>query len=394
MRPVLIKISLLTFGVFVGVALLELFLRIWPYEGHRERDKLSSRFHPYYSSPEPALQSYPNQPPLRDDASSVVVNGRTFAVTKDSKEKRILFVGDSGTLGSGVSLQESFPLQFEQLVNDSLRHGSVSVINAGRKGLSTVGELKLFEDDLLKLNPDVVILGLFMANDLNFNLAHASVEKISGVNTFFLKSFYFFRRYSALVHLLYLRLLALNSTHRFTSRLGLQDCTWIPVEYRLLDEAGLDMVNYSDGEIALYSKKPSLLSVRAFEVLAQVLLEFKSLAAKHAFTFSVAIIPTWSSLTNRLELPAYPKAISSLKSRGIALEAEDLDLQSPLTRVKEMCASLDIHCVDPSSDLRDIGTRSMLPHDDHLSIEGHRVVAENILRSGILNLNPPAAIKQ
>jgi len=229
---------------------LEIALRLIPYEGSRERSKLGSRFTPYYGSPLPALSAFPNQDDSADTTASVSIHGQVIALQKKAGSQRVLFIGDSGTYGSGVSFESSFPSVFQELWRHTLPPISVEVINAGRRGLSTIGEMQLLKDELLRLHPDIVVLGIFMANDINFNLVHSGVEQLSLSESALLRGFYFLRRHSALCHLLYLRLLPLNSHYKLIERVGLRESRWIPVEYRLIDKDGLSMINYLHGEVA------------------------------------------------------------------------------------------------------------------------------------------------
>ncbi|MBA4386674.1 MAG: hypothetical protein C0404_01765 [Verrucomicrobia bacterium] len=97
-----------------------------------------------------------NRHGLRDDE---------FPVTKSDSEFRILFVGDSVTMGHGVSHEETFCTLIENLglAGDS-RHKSWQVINAGVQGYSTWQEFNMI-NRCRGFDPDVVMIG-FCLNDI------------------------------------------------------------------------------------------------------------------------------------------------------------------------------------------------------------------------------------
>ena len=377
--------AILTLGGFIAaLAALEIALRIIPYEGHRERDKLSSRFKPYYNSPDPHLDEIHSVPADADPAALLTVNGQRISIAKPAGERRIVFIGDSGTLGSGVSLEASFPIRVKTLLESTTPERRVSVLNAGRKGLSTVGERRLFEDDLVRLKPDSVVLGLFMANDINFNLAHADAETLTVPNAAFLRLFYLVRRHSALAHFSYQRMLALNASRGIVRRLGLQHSPWVPIEFRLIDERGFNLISYLDGEAALYFKSPSRLVSEAFELLGNELVKLRDVVGNAGGDFSIVIIPTLADLTGTFLVATYPDTVRSMEAEGLRINLDELDVTLPRKRMLEICAAARLRCVDPTERLRSLGAEALLPGDDHLSEAGHQAVAEQLVREGIL----------
>jgi len=368
---------LITIGVLLSVAILEISLRLIQYEGARERSKLSSRFNPYYSSPLPALSAFPSEDGSVNTSSSLSIHGQEIPLQKKQGLKRVLFIGDSGTYGSGVPFKDSFPFVFQTTWDRSNPSSPVEVINAGRRGLSTVGEIQLLEDELVALRPDIVVLGIFMANDINFNLAHAGVEHLSPAESAFLRSFYFLRRHSALCHFLYLRLLVLNTRYKLIERAELRATPWVPVEYRLIEPNGLSMVNYLHGEIASYKVPFSPLMNQAWAVLEETLQEFVRLSTLYDFKPMAVIIPTSSTVAGRLSMRTFPNALSDLRRDGIRIAEAELDVGAAAQKTREICQTIPLSCVDPTDELaRALGQASFLPNDDHLSTTGHKIVGE------------------
>ena len=95
--------------------------------------------------------------------------------------RRVLMLGDSFVFGQGVDAEDALPLQIEQAL--AQRGDSVSVLNGGVVGYSTVQELAWFERIGGSLKPDVVIVGFFLGNDLQDNRTSSLERFVRGVIT-------------------------------------------------------------------------------------------------------------------------------------------------------------------------------------------------------------------
>ncbi|CAG4882918.1 conserved protein of unknown function [Georgfuchsia toluolica] len=91
---------------------------------------------------------------------------RDFAYGKPANTRRIMVLGDSHTQGYEVGQDATFSAVLERY----LRHGNLptEVINSGVSGFSTAEELVFLENEGVKYQPDVVVLG-FYANDFEDN---------------------------------------------------------------------------------------------------------------------------------------------------------------------------------------------------------------------------------
>jgi hypothetical protein len=92
----------------------------------------------------------------------ITINGEEIPIKKAENETRILFLGDSGTVGGGVGYENSYPILMQRDLEKLMPGNPIRVINAAENGLTTVNELLLFRNHLRRLKPDIVILGLFM----------------------------------------------------------------------------------------------------------------------------------------------------------------------------------------------------------------------------------------
>ena len=90
-----------------------------------------------------------------------------FDYAKPPSVFRILSLGDSHTQGYEVRQESTFSAVLERYLKQ--HKINAEVLNAGVSGFSTAEELVLLENEGLKYNPDVVVLGFF-ANDFEDNL--------------------------------------------------------------------------------------------------------------------------------------------------------------------------------------------------------------------------------
>ena len=363
LRGVLLRTVLAGFGLCLALALGECGLRVVGYDGAGER--IQRRFDRRYG--EVPRDSWIWSGDIdRGKHRAVELRGRRFALPKPKGERRVLFLGDSATEGAFVREDEGYPRVFESLM--AARGDShVRVINAGVWGMTTIDEYHLLEDKLLPLEPDVVVLGLFMANDLNMNLGHKErvQEHASGWG--------WLAQRSALVHYLRLRLLAASTR-------GAQGA-FVPVELKLVDEHGLRMLSYPEGELATYVQPESPSIGHAYEVLKSVLAAFQRLSAQHGFSLRVLLIPSPSRVFGRLAVLHYPQLLRELDAQGMHVAPESIDVDAPTRRVLGVCAELSVACVDPTTALARLGPRAFFPQDEHPTAPAHRVLAQALLAS-------------
>ncbi len=83
-------------------------------------------------------------------------------------DKRILIVGDSFTEGYTVPFDKHYARMFETLANNQSAM-SIEVMSAGTSSWDTSSEIKVLERELLKFNPDIVILQIYIGNDIHDN---------------------------------------------------------------------------------------------------------------------------------------------------------------------------------------------------------------------------------
>ena len=352
------KLFLSFFSLAFCLVALELALRVFGYEGSafRETHRSDFRFGDVPSQSWALKEPRPSDPEIE-------VNWEKIPIVKPQGEIRILFIGDSGTYGTHVSSEQIFSTLVGHELKKRLPGQKIHVVNAAVPGMATVNEYVLLRDRLLALKPDVVVLGVFMANDLNFNLKYERLleegEAREGAFSHLVSAL---RPRSALVDFTFLR--------------------WEMVRYKMrwgTTSSGLYPFSYPEGEIATYESPPSAPVERAFSVMERVLGHMSALAKERHFRLLPLLIPTTSRLASKIELQSFPWISSSLTSRGILNASLHLDFEQPTRRVLEICSSLPLTCIDPVAKLKGLGQGAFNPKDDHLSPSAHQAVSESIL---------------
>ena len=91
-------------------------------------------------------------------------------VEKAAGVHRMLILGDSFTAGLHVAEEDSYPARLETSLNSKSAPGArFEVINAGVPGYSTAQEMELFREIGWKQQPDLVVLAVYLGNDLGNN---------------------------------------------------------------------------------------------------------------------------------------------------------------------------------------------------------------------------------
>lgn len=101
----------------------------------------------------------------------------------------ILSIGESTTLGLGVSPDQTYSKQLEHLLNNNSRSLKFTVINKGRVSQMSSSILRNIDNQMIKYQPDLVI-SLFGVNDFNEHL-----NNIHSIRGSYFKPFYNLRVY-------------------------------------------------------------------------------------------------------------------------------------------------------------------------------------------------------
>lgn len=109
-----------------------------------------------YTTPEFETDIAVNQLGVRDDEE---------IGPKPQGEKRIVILGDSLVLSVQVPFDQTFPEVLERRLNEAGGATRYRVINAGVQGYGPVEELLFFRKIVGSLEPDLVLVGIFVGND-------------------------------------------------------------------------------------------------------------------------------------------------------------------------------------------------------------------------------------
>ncbi|MEE2749908.1 MAG: SGNH/GDSL hydrolase family protein [Myxococcota bacterium] len=376
-RQVGFRLLALLLAAGVVVSLLEVGLRVFGYEG--ESDRQIIHFSPISPPKELAEARWAHAWPMNPvEGQRVRVNQEELPLNKPEGQTRVLFVGDSATFGFGVRHQDAFPGRVAELLGAQCAEEDVEVINAGIQGINTVVEYFLLEQKLIHLSPDIVVLGVFLQNDINTDLfSHRRLVRYQHGSRF-LNRVRDLREHSALIHFLYLRLLAANDRVALLDSAGAWTRQALPVEFDALTPDGLNLGNYVEGEYALYQSSPAPVIDEAYALLESLLVRMRNLCRETGCSFVPLIIPTPAQAGGRIS-PTDPSAHEALEARGFSVLGEGLDYDRPTEAVLEICARQGLLCVDPLERIRKLGHEAVFIQDDvHPSVKGHLLLAEQV----------------
>jgi lysophospholipase L1-like esterase len=170
MREAFARIGLVALGILVGVVLFDLALRR-ALDVYRCDERLGWTFVPGRT----ALWTSRT----REFWNVVRFNALGFydperEVPKPPATYRILLLGDSFVASLQVPREESFAGRIEDvLARDAAPGRRIEVVNAGVNGYGTAQQLLLLRDVVGRLEPDLVLLGVFAANDVADNAVAA-----------------------------------------------------------------------------------------------------------------------------------------------------------------------------------------------------------------------------
>jgi lysophospholipase L1-like esterase len=163
------NIFVLFLSIFITLLVCEISYRFYEFYFYKRQLKKLDKF---------ILQPLPNEPILQfklESHSSFLWNKKIlyqmnsyglrdneFSLDKKNTY-RIIILGDSYTFGWGVPIENTYPKVLESLLKEKIY--PIQVINAGIFGYNTQQEVLFFKKELLKLKPDLVIIGFFILND-------------------------------------------------------------------------------------------------------------------------------------------------------------------------------------------------------------------------------------
>ena len=190
MKNIFKKFLVILISIFIAGILCEVFLRIfydnfknynlemWRYavELKKPLSKTKLPFHHYSNSSG-------NYYDVDITTNSFGFRDSEISIEKNDSIDRILFIGDSFTLGWGVP----FDSICSEVLEKKLNHSKINyeVINTGIGNYNSIMEVELFKLKGLELKPNIVIL-MFFVNDVE------PIPKVSRLESSFIKNSYLF----------------------------------------------------------------------------------------------------------------------------------------------------------------------------------------------------------
>ncbi len=379
MRPRIIVLVLfsLVIGTIASLGLAELALRA---------AGVSSRL-VYEPNPNYGWGLAPN------DSFAWNTEGRTLEIETNSKglrdyehtyEKpadvtRVLVLGDSFIEALQVELDDSFAGALQSTLNgDSGGVGlrrRVEVINAGVSGYGTDNALLFFEHEGYRYQPDLVLLGFYLGNDVRNNW-HVLEERDAGGAR---KPHYevtadglAVRRYPFAEHTRWsTRARVFLNRHSRLYALIRESANRLRRGGAPPDDASARTISSVPLDLELFQARPPAVWDDAWNVTRAILGELNDRVEESGAMFMAFAIPTAA----QVDEAAWNEKVASTE----VLRAVDWAMEAPNARFAEICRQERIRCLDLLPALRAeaaaAGRAPYFPEDSHWNEAGHRAAA-------------------
>lgn len=155
-RRIILYIAFSIFITIVVLACVELFFRFFPFK----RPAYETLFEDIY---EVELSMMPNAINPYYMVGLEVLNrygfrGKDVDMQKPQGVFRIIIIGDSCTYGASSKAEETYPFCLEQFLSQRFSSPKFEVINGGIPGTNIYQNIMVLEKNLLRFNPDMVIV--------------------------------------------------------------------------------------------------------------------------------------------------------------------------------------------------------------------------------------------
>lgn len=297
--------------------------------------------------------------------------------TKAAGEKRLLVLGDSFVFGWGVEEHKTLAAQLERRL--AVEHPGWRALNAGTPGFGLLDEIDWLETWGLALEPDAILLAVFLGNDLlDATAAFRQVEMVDGLvgEPGFRRGLrYQLYRRSHLVRMLK-RAVPIGAQIRLRRLLG------IPLPWSIASlREGLE----------IYAIKPTPLQQEGREVTRAQLVRLQAISRNHGLPLALVLLP------DRRDVDP---VLWSGTLAGLGLDPARYRPDQPARIFTELTAELGLPVLDLSVAFKSAlarGERPYFEHDPHWTLEGTELAAREtypfVLGSGLVtdSLGPPVS---
>lgn len=380
---------LLTVSIFVTItlAILELVVR---FSNPLQIRRLSVEYHATrgwqnISNAETECTAIEFNEPIRFNSRGL--RGPIYPYQKPPNTFRILLIGDSFTIGFGVSTNDRVGGKLQEHLNHAGLQQRVEVISLGTMGYSTDQELIWLREDGLKYQPDLVVLifhyddvwdnaqsdkqaigttrpkPLFVIKDGRLSLTNVPVRKTAEKPN---------SRLDRVKDLLY----AHSRLYTFCIR-ALHNS---PRLYRMAANAGLTSrrttpeMEAALQELQVFARKPTPEVETAWETTRLLLRQMQSDVTAAGARFLVFKIP----IRERI----YPDDLKNLL-KEFELPEDALDMDQVATTTDQICSDESIAFLDPAPQFREEakkGQRLYWKYDGHWNRAGHELAAQALAK--------------
>lgn len=276
---------------------------------------------------------------------------------------RVLLLGDSMSMAEGVELEETYIKQFDKLANHRSEGEYIETINMAIRGYGNDQEVILFERIGQKFHPDLVILAFYERNDFDDN-RRGGIFKLDGEKL--IKTIPTIENSPKLWY--YSRQIKIQNFPGYRFFIG---------HSHLLNLARNYFAGYLTRKSLAISEKHNETENKNNEEprisLEDWMLTIKILERWIAGSLQIDSIPLL------LFIPTYENIV---EGKGKILE-NNLRID---TQLEKFVKSKNIHWINPSDTFTHIlKPENLYLEDRHLSPEGHRIVADEILRYLVRN---------
>jgi hypothetical protein len=367
-------VGLLLVGIGVGLVVAEFAVRF--YLAVVPTPKNSA----YISDPDAAYRMRPTPMEARQEGAFFINNfgfyDREHPVEKREVSYRIIGIGDSFVWGA-VALEDNFLRVAERELGQAMTGDSaeVEMVLLGLGGYSPENEVGILRSLGLSLDPDLVILNLFVGNDIH--LIDVRGEVLRGRRYFVgspnpllhvlrrsrafvlgesflltrLKSAFFSRRYRGAVE-------------KLAARPVIRDGAKDAVDPDAHDVTRV-YIHIQNKRLPVFARKPSGKTERSWRKAESYLLEFDRLCNAAGVPSILHIIPT----EIQIDLKTRRRVLDLL-----SLPEERYDFDLPQRRLKAFADAHDITILDPLPELRAMhrgNDRLYVPNNTHWNKRGN-----------------------
>ncbi|MGI9293914.1 MAG: alginate O-acetyltransferase AlgX-related protein [Pseudomonadales bacterium] len=321
---------------------------------------------------------------IRINSQGLRDSEHTYA--KSSDFYRILILGDSFTEAFQVPLDQSFPKLLEGMLNENKRDDqkSVEIVNAGASGYGTDNALLFFRHEGYKYEPDLVLLALYIGNDIRNNWFELENIDAGGFRKpYFVLSpnglelnNYPFERASRLSTRIKLFLNRHVRTYAFTRRL--RDS----MRYRdTTQHAGMPM------DFNIYRNEYPKAWDKAWQITKALIAQMHDELSSKGIRLLLVLIPSHDQVS--------PRRWKQNLDTYAEMRTVEWDLDKPNRMLGAFLSAEEIPYVELLEEFRHRTSASSvdlyLPVDGHWQAEGHllaaRLIAEGLLSHGLLAMH-------